>query len=107
MVGGCPLIVVGWPAFTSAAVPRSMSLTWEKTPTAATTVAHRRPNTMIFRWVPRSALYIEWFIAASQASAHESQAPGESVHSNRPNWVHAKQPTRYWDSLAKCRFTKG
>src|SRR5271154_1629958 len=65
MVGAWPLIAVGWPAFlTSTSVPRSTLPTWAKMPITATTVAHRRPITTIFKWVPRSALYIEWFIAS-------------------------------------------
>ena len=33
---------------------------------AATTVAQSKPITTIFKWVARSALYIEWFIASSR-----------------------------------------
>jgi len=32
----------------------------------ATTVAHSKPMTTIFKWVARSALYIEWFITSSR-----------------------------------------
>ena len=48
MAGNCPLRAVDWPAFTSGAVPRSMSLTRANVPTMATKVAHNRPTTTIF-----------------------------------------------------------
>ena len=67
MVGTWPLIVVGSPALTSGAVPRSRPLpTLAKMPTTATTVAQTMPITTIFKCVARSALYIEWFIATSR-----------------------------------------
>jgi anti-sigma-K factor RskA len=78
MAGSLPLMAVGWPALTSGAVPRSTSRTLAKMPTAATMVAHRRPTTMIFKWVRRSALYIEWFMATSRFRGF-SPAPGQKL----------------------------
>ena len=57
IAGTLPLKAVGRPAFTRAAVPRSiLLLTWAKIPMAATTIAQRSPTTTIFKWVARSAL---------------------------------------------------
>jgi hypothetical protein len=74
-------------------------------PTAATKVAHNRPMTTIFKWVPRSALYMEWFIATSQflPISRGNRAQGFNKSSKR---VHSKQPTGYWDSLVKRAFTE-
>src|ERR1700683_1477578 len=67
MVGRCSLTIVGWPALIRGAVPRSRALTWEKIPIAATTIALASATTTMRRCVPRSALYIEWFITASRS----------------------------------------
>jgi hypothetical protein len=60
MAGMFPLKLVGRPALTRAAVPRSrLLLTWAKMPIAATTNAQIKPITTILRCVVRSAPYIE------------------------------------------------
>src|SRR3984885_1261237 len=67
-VAKLPLMTVGWPALTSGAVPRSKLSSPANLPTTASKTAHSKPTATILRWVPRSAPYMEWFMATSRIS---------------------------------------
>jgi hypothetical protein len=59
MAGKRPLKLVKWLALTSGSVPGSMSLIRANVPMTMTKIAYNSPTATIFKWVLRSALYIE------------------------------------------------